>query len=183
MKRFTRDLTEGIAGTAIGAAFLMARPAVPRPPRARGAGLAALEKENPVLLPGGDVGREQRQALDEVLRKAPQPVGPVPVEKMREGFAAFMGSFPVPAGVRSGAGGAGRAARARGRAGGGRPARDDLVFPRRRRVGFIGAGRLTQFMSRHLPSAGHRRPRIARSHMTGLGYQHLRRGSRKGSAS
>jgi epsilon-lactone hydrolase len=47
------------------------------------------------------VSREQRQALDEVLRKAPQPFGPVPVEKMREGFAAFMGSFPVPAGVRS----------------------------------------------------------------------------------
>ena len=36
-----------------------------------------------------------------MLRKAPQPFGPVPVEKMREGFAAFMGSFPVPAGVRS----------------------------------------------------------------------------------
>jgi hypothetical protein len=26
------------------------------------------------------VSREQRQALDEVLRKAPQPFGPVPVE-------------------------------------------------------------------------------------------------------
>ena len=47
------------------------------------------------------MSREQQQALDEVLRKAPQPFGPVPVEKMREGFAAFMGSFPVPAGVRS----------------------------------------------------------------------------------
>ena len=47
------------------------------------------------------MSREQRQALDEVLRKAPQPFGPVPVEKMREGFAAFMGSFPVPTGVRS----------------------------------------------------------------------------------
>ena len=47
------------------------------------------------------MSREQRQALDEVLRKAPQPFGPVPVEKMREGFAAFMGSFPVPAGERS----------------------------------------------------------------------------------
>jgi len=46
------------------------------------------------------LSREQRQALDEVLRKAPQPFGPVPVEKMREGFAAFMGSFPVPAGRR-----------------------------------------------------------------------------------
>jgi epsilon-lactone hydrolase len=48
------------------------------------------------------VSREQRQALDEVLRKAPQPSGPVPAGKMREGFAAFMGSFPVPAGVRPG---------------------------------------------------------------------------------
>lgn len=47
------------------------------------------------------MSREQRQALDEVLRKAPQPFGPVPVEKMREGFAAFIGSFPVPAGVQS----------------------------------------------------------------------------------
>jgi hypothetical protein len=46
------------------------------------------------------VSREQRQALDEVLRKTPQPFGPVPVEKMRERFAAFMGPFPVPAGVR-----------------------------------------------------------------------------------
>ena len=36
-----------------------------------------------------------------MLRKAPQPFGPVPVEKLREGFAAFMGSFRVPAGVRS----------------------------------------------------------------------------------
>ena len=47
------------------------------------------------------MSRKQWQALDEVLRKAPQPFGPVPVEKLREGFAAFMGSFPVPAGVRS----------------------------------------------------------------------------------
>ena len=44
------------------------------------------------------MSREQRQALDEVLRKAPQPFGPVPVEKMREGFAAVVGSFPVAAG-------------------------------------------------------------------------------------
>ena len=44
---------------------------------------------------------EQRQALDEVLRKAPQPFGSVPVEKMCEGCAAFVGSFPVAAGVRS----------------------------------------------------------------------------------
>jgi epsilon-lactone hydrolase len=34
-----------------------------------------------------------------MLRKAPQPTGPLPVERMREGFAAFMGSFPVPADV------------------------------------------------------------------------------------
>jgi hypothetical protein len=47
------------------------------------------------------VSREQRRAPDEVLRKAPQPFGPVPVEKMREGFAAFVGSFPVAAGVQS----------------------------------------------------------------------------------
>ena len=47
------------------------------------------------------MSREQRQALDEVLRNAPQLFGPVPVEKMREGFAAFIGSFPVPAGVQS----------------------------------------------------------------------------------
>ena len=46
------------------------------------------------------MSREQRQALEEVLCKAPQPFGPVAVEKMREGFAGFMGSFPVPAGRR-----------------------------------------------------------------------------------
>ena len=46
------------------------------------------------------MSRDQRLALDATLRKAPQPFGPVPVERMREGFAAFMGSFPVPAGVR-----------------------------------------------------------------------------------
>jgi epsilon-lactone hydrolase len=45
------------------------------------------------------VGREQRHALDTMLRKAPQPTGPLPVERMREGFAAFMGSFPIPADV------------------------------------------------------------------------------------
>lgn len=47
------------------------------------------------------MSRKQRQALDEMLRKAPQPFGPVPVEQLRAGFAAFMGSFPVPAGTRS----------------------------------------------------------------------------------
>jgi len=46
------------------------------------------------------MSRDQRHALDAMLRKAPQPFGPVPVAQMREGFAAFMGSFPVPAGVR-----------------------------------------------------------------------------------
>jgi acetyl esterase/lipase len=35
-----------------------------------------------------------------MLRGAPQPSEPEPVERMRAGFAAFMGSFPVPAGVR-----------------------------------------------------------------------------------
>lgn len=35
-----------------------------------------------------------------MLRGAPQPPGPVPVDQMRAGFAAFMGSFPVPADVR-----------------------------------------------------------------------------------
>ena len=45
------------------------------------------------------MSRDQRRALDARLRKAPQPSGPVPVERMREGFAAFMGSLPVPADV------------------------------------------------------------------------------------
>ena len=45
------------------------------------------------------MSREQRHALDTMLRAAPQPSGPVPVERMREGFAAFMASFPVPADV------------------------------------------------------------------------------------
>jgi monoterpene epsilon-lactone hydrolase len=46
------------------------------------------------------MSREQRLALDAKLRKEPQTFGPVPVERLREGFAAFMGTFPVPAGVR-----------------------------------------------------------------------------------
>jgi len=46
------------------------------------------------------VSTEQRLALDTMLRGAPQPSEPEPVERMRAGFAAFMGSFPVPAGVR-----------------------------------------------------------------------------------
>src|SRR5262249_5299073 len=49
---------------------------------------------------GGHMSWEQRRALDTMLRSAPQPFGPVPVERMREGFAAFMAAFPVPAGVR-----------------------------------------------------------------------------------
>jgi epsilon-lactone hydrolase len=46
------------------------------------------------------MSRDQRLALDAMLRKAPQPSGPVQVEQMREGFAAFMATFPIPAGVR-----------------------------------------------------------------------------------
>jgi monoterpene epsilon-lactone hydrolase len=46
------------------------------------------------------MSREQRNTLDAALRAAPHQAGPVPVEWMREGFAAFMGSFPVPEGVR-----------------------------------------------------------------------------------
>ncbi|MGK5685288.1 alpha/beta hydrolase [Actinoplanes sp. URMC 104] len=46
------------------------------------------------------MSRKQREALDSVLRQAPRPAGPESVEQMREGFAAFMGSFPVPADVR-----------------------------------------------------------------------------------
>ena len=46
------------------------------------------------------MSREQRFVLDAKLRKEPQTFGPVPVERLREGFAAFMGTFPVPAGVR-----------------------------------------------------------------------------------
>jgi acetyl esterase/lipase len=46
------------------------------------------------------MSRKQRHELDTLLRKAPQPSGPVPVERMREGFAAFMGPFAIPASVR-----------------------------------------------------------------------------------
>ena len=45
------------------------------------------------------MSRDQRLALDAMLHKA-QLFGPVPVEQMREGFAAFMATFPIPAGVR-----------------------------------------------------------------------------------
>ena len=37
------------------------------------------------------MSREQRLVLDAKLRKAPQPFGPVPVERLREGFAASWG--------------------------------------------------------------------------------------------
>ena len=47
------------------------------------------------------MSRDRRHAIDQMLRKAPQPFGPVPVEKLREGFAAFMAMFPVPAGART----------------------------------------------------------------------------------
>jgi acetyl esterase/lipase len=46
------------------------------------------------------MSREQRLALDAMLRQAPQSAGPVLPERMREGFAAFMAGFPIPAGVR-----------------------------------------------------------------------------------
>jgi monoterpene epsilon-lactone hydrolase len=46
------------------------------------------------------MSRKQRHELDAMLREAPQPSGPVTVERMREGFAALMAAFPVPAGVR-----------------------------------------------------------------------------------
>jgi monoterpene epsilon-lactone hydrolase len=45
------------------------------------------------------MSREQRRALDERLRSAPRPPGPVPVEQMRSGFAHFMAMFPIPEGV------------------------------------------------------------------------------------
>src|SRR5690242_19053860 len=50
--------------------------------------------------PGGPMSRNQRHALDAKLREAPRPPGPLPVDRMRAGFAAFMGAFPVPADVR-----------------------------------------------------------------------------------
>ena len=45
------------------------------------------------------MSREQRRALDTMLRQTPQPRGPVPVERMRESFRAFMAALPVPADV------------------------------------------------------------------------------------
>jgi hypothetical protein len=46
------------------------------------------------------MSRDQRLALDAMLRKAPQPFGPMTVEQMRKAFAAFMATFPIPADVR-----------------------------------------------------------------------------------
>ncbi|SDO78542.1 Acetyl esterase/lipase [Nakamurella panacisegetis] len=45
------------------------------------------------------MSREQRQALDTTLQTAPKPTGPESVERMREDFAAFMATFPLPGGV------------------------------------------------------------------------------------
>ncbi|SFW72084.1 alpha/beta hydrolase [Amycolatopsis australiensis] len=42
------------------------------------------------------MSREQRRAVDEMLRRAPQGFEPLPVERMRAGFAAMMSAFPVP---------------------------------------------------------------------------------------
>jgi len=50
------------------------------------------------------MSRQQRQALDAALRAArrrPSGEAGLPsIEQMRAGFAAFMGSFPIPAGIR-----------------------------------------------------------------------------------
>ena len=44
--------------------------------------------------------RAQRREVDAMLRKEPQGFVPLPVEQMRQGFAAMMAQFPVPADVR-----------------------------------------------------------------------------------
>jgi acetyl esterase/lipase len=46
------------------------------------------------------MSREQRRAVDELLRRAPQGFEPLPVERMRAGFAELMSTFPVPDEVR-----------------------------------------------------------------------------------
>jgi acetyl esterase/lipase len=46
------------------------------------------------------MSREQRRELDRTLREAPRPSGPSTIEAQRAGFAAFMGSFPLPPDVR-----------------------------------------------------------------------------------
>ncbi|PKV90527.1 acetyl esterase/lipase [Amycolatopsis echigonensis] len=43
------------------------------------------------------MSRDQRRAVDEKLRQAPQGSEPLSVEQMRTGFAAMMSEFPVPA--------------------------------------------------------------------------------------
>lgn len=45
------------------------------------------------------MSREQRRALDARLREAPQASAAASVEQLREGFARFMSTFPVPSGV------------------------------------------------------------------------------------
>jgi monoterpene epsilon-lactone hydrolase len=46
------------------------------------------------------MSREQRRALDARLRGAAQGSERLPVDRMRESFAAMMGAFPVPANVK-----------------------------------------------------------------------------------
>ena len=46
------------------------------------------------------MSRQQRRTLDTRLRGTPRPSGAASVEELRTGFAAFMSTFPVPAGVR-----------------------------------------------------------------------------------
>ncbi|MFD2474148.1 alpha/beta hydrolase [Amycolatopsis silviterrae] len=46
------------------------------------------------------MSQEQRRAIDKLLRREPQGFAPLPVEKMRAGFAAMMSQFPVPAEAR-----------------------------------------------------------------------------------
>ncbi|WP_285114268.1 alpha/beta hydrolase [Leifsonia sp. fls2-241-R2A-40a] len=44
---------------------------------------------------------EQRKNLAEQLREASGPQPPASVERLRSGFAAFMGTFPIPSGIRT----------------------------------------------------------------------------------
>jgi acetyl esterase/lipase len=46
------------------------------------------------------MSREQRRAVDAMLRTVPPSSEPVPVDRMRETFAAMMGAFPIPADVK-----------------------------------------------------------------------------------
>jgi len=41
------------------------------------------------------MSKEERRAIDEMLRKVLRGIKPVPVQQMREGFARMMGTFPV----------------------------------------------------------------------------------------